>query len=944
MFTFTSLLGAQSESAASQSILEFDGGVKVLIDVGWDQPFDSDKLKELERHIPTISVILLTHATTAHLGAFAHCCKHFPAFSRIPVFATKPVIQLGRTLLQDVYASTPLARSTIPRTALEESTYSPNPSKNTTTNILFQRPTVEEIAGYFSRVNPLKYSQPHEFVASSSASNNALTITAYSAGHSLGGTIWHIQHGSESVVYAVDWNLAREHVLAGAAWLGPQGGEVIDSLRRPTALICSSRGSSRSAVDVALKKRDDTIVRHIKETVKNGGTVLIPSDSTARVLELAFMLENAWHADSIDSRELQHANACVVSHSCGATMRFARSLLEWMEEGIAKEFEAVASRKQSDKPDSSKAAPFDFKHLKLINTRPRFERWLTRDGPKVILASDVSLEWGYSREMIDALAYDPKNLVILIESPSQPTEATDASSLQQYLWSLYQKGAEASNLSVTTNGATTLTRNISTQPLSNQELPVYQAYLARTRQMQSSTQVPQVSNLRGAAAVEDDDDDFSSISSESEESDEDDGMQGKLLNVTAMMDRSRRRHGTMEKKIDVKVLLEKNGVHDWDVRGKKGRDRMFPFVPKKRKKDIFGDDFGDFIRAEDYLRAEERGDSDLQNGIEKSRKVKGESEKRKMTGEMETLPTANGDEAESSDEEEEPAVPETEGPQKLIITEAKLQFNLRIAFVDFSGRHDKPSFRMLVPKIRPRKMIIIGGDKAETQSLAADCRTLLADETGDDVEIKQDDENAAIVFTPSVGETIDASVDTNAWEVVISDALYRTLQWQTIRKGLRVAAIRGQLKAPAASTDDEVGEEIEVSKAKKAKTEMLNAPDEDLETSPPSGPWILDVLPPSVAAATRSVTAPLHIGDLRLSDLRKRLQAVGLATEYRGEGTLLVGGTVVVRKAATGKIDIEGAVLGADHAAGTGGGPASMNTFYTVRQKVYECLAVVSGS
>lgn len=50
MFTFTPLLGAQSSrSKASQSILELDGGVKILIDVGWDETFDTSFLVELER-------------------------------------------------------------------------------------------------------------------------------------------------------------------------------------------------------------------------------------------------------------------------------------------------------------------------------------------------------------------------------------------------------------------------------------------------------------------------------------------------------------------------------------------------------------------------------------------------------------------------------------------------------------------------------------------------------------------------------------------------------------------------------------------------------------------------------------------------------------------------------------------------------------------------------
>lgn len=50
MFTFSPLLGALSESPASQSILELDGGIKILVSVGWDESFDPAKLKELEKY------------------------------------------------------------------------------------------------------------------------------------------------------------------------------------------------------------------------------------------------------------------------------------------------------------------------------------------------------------------------------------------------------------------------------------------------------------------------------------------------------------------------------------------------------------------------------------------------------------------------------------------------------------------------------------------------------------------------------------------------------------------------------------------------------------------------------------------------------------------------------------------------------------------------------
>lgn len=49
MFNYTALLGAQSSSPASQSLLELDGGIKILVDVGWDEGFDVEMLKKIEK-------------------------------------------------------------------------------------------------------------------------------------------------------------------------------------------------------------------------------------------------------------------------------------------------------------------------------------------------------------------------------------------------------------------------------------------------------------------------------------------------------------------------------------------------------------------------------------------------------------------------------------------------------------------------------------------------------------------------------------------------------------------------------------------------------------------------------------------------------------------------------------------------------------------------------
>ncbi|KAK5170793.1 hypothetical protein LTR04_003539 [Oleoguttula sp. CCFEE 6159] len=996
MFNFTPLLGAQSTSPASQSLLELDGGIKILVDVGWDEGFDPEKLKELERQISTLSIILLTHATSAHIAAFTHCCKHFPQFTTIPVYATIPVISLGRTLLQDLYASTPLASSIIPTSSLSESAYSfPAIREGDNPNILLQPPTAEEIAGYFNRINPLKYSQPHQPIPSPfSPPLNGLSITAYSAGHTLGGTIWHIQHGLESIVYAVDWNQARENVLTGAAWLGGSGAggaEIIEQLRRPTALVCSSKGAERVAVPGGRKNRDDLLLSAIKRTIAQGGTVLIPSDSSARVLELAYLLEQTWrteisgpHADTFKGVKLYLA-----SRNCGATMRYARSMLEWVDEGIVREMEeaggvgrqsqpshnrtnsqqgpGTASRRQDQKKQDQRETqtPFDFKHLKLLERRSQVTRMLASSAPRVILASDTSLEWGFSKEVVRSIADDARNLVILTDRVGDHGKAEKG--LGRFLWELFEErsndmidAGEEPGQFIKCEGTVAGIREVQTAPLVGNEMSIYQQYLARRRQLQNTLQTDGGTTLETSADVVDD----ASSSTSTTSNDSDAEHQGKALNVSAALSHSRHKLGLSDAELGIDILLRRKGIHDYDVRGKKGREKTFPFVAKRRR----GDEFGDVIRPEEYLRAEERDEvdgQDMRDGAMKNETTLGQKRKwddvvtrggpgaRRMSkgtnkGRKSNAGNEEGNAAkdaggkqqaaessEASDSEEsdyEPAEATIEGPSKAVVKQETLRLNFRITYVDFSGLHDKQDLRMLIPLIRPRKLILVGGEEQETLALAEDCRTMLGAKAGEGI--------GADVYTPVVGKLVDASVDTNAWTVKLTRSLVKRLVWQNV-KGLGVVALTGRLDATPADGDDSLQENVK-KKLKMIKgedaaaleSEVPKQTDREIKVTP-----ILDVIPANMAAATRSVAQPLHVGDLRLADLRKLMQASGHTAEFRGEGTLLIDGAVAVRKSGTGKIEVDGGGFTA-----TGSGSRELEgTFYAVKRKIYEGLAVVAG-
>jgi cleavage and polyadenylation specificity factor subunit 2 len=934
MFTFTPLLGAQSNSRASQSILELDGGVKVLVDVGWDERFDTRQLAEIEKRTSTISFILLTHATISHLGAYAHCCKHVPHFSQIPVYATSPVIAFGRTLLQDLYASTPQAATFIPASASPEDGTSVTDQQRS--DILRQAPNVEEINKYFTAIMPLKYSQPHQPVPSQfSVPLDGLTLTAYNSGHTLGGTIWHIQHGMESIVYAVDWNQARENVIAGAAWFGGVGGsEVIDSLRKPTALVCSSIGGNKVA-PYSRKTRDDTLLGHIRSCISRGGSVLIPTDSSARILELAWILEKAWHEGAKEA-PFKGAKVYMASKSANATLRHARSLLEWMDDSIVREFEgeeeaATKTHRHSGSKQangiSKPSRPFEFRHVKVVERKAQLERCLAGEGPRVVLASDLTLDWGYSKSFLESFTQQTPNLVLLTERVAQDP---NTKSTGQSLWRIFEERADGVAVDTIADvqleqvhggGRTMPLQTVERAPLDDKESQQYQQYMATQRQMEET--------LAGDATgdvVADDIDDESSSSSEDESDNE---QQGRALNVINALGHNRAKLTVSDEDLGVNVLLRKKNVFDFDVRNKKGRNAVFPYTHSRKR----GDEFGDFIKPEDFLREEEKEEQEAANqrtgDIGQKRKwddkQKDDQPRKRRQGNQGQKVDTSGD-ASSSDSDdsdtEEVEVQDFQGPAKAVFASRKITLNCRLAFVDFAGLHDQRSLQMLIPLIGPKKLILTGGSVEETLALAADCQELLG------VKVAGEDETSAEIFTPSPNQIIDASVDTNAWAVKLTRNLVKRLQWQNV-KDVGVVTLQGQLRAEMETLNLE---EDPITKKQKIDTDVARE-----KTPPPTSNAlpVLDILPPALAAATRSVTQPIHVGDMRLAELRRLMNMAGHNAEFRGEGTLLVDGMIAVRKLGSGKIIVEGTPVNSLI--------RNSDSFTQVKRQIYERLAVVAA-
>ncbi|KKY22667.1 putative cleavage and polyadenylylation specificity [Phaeomoniella chlamydospora] len=761
----------------------------------------------------------------------------------------------------------------------------------------------------------------------------------------------------ESIVYAVDWNQARENVIGGAAWFGGIGGaEVIEQLRKPTALICSSKGGDKIALSGGRKKRDALLLEHIRSSLAKGGTVLIPSDSSARVLELAYVLEKAWQEADAADNVIKDSKLYLASKSSVATMRHARSLLEWMDESISREFEGeddlVANGpkrtgiKQSNGQTAKPGRPFEFKHVKLLERKSQVERMLKAQGPRVIIASDLSLQWGFSKSIIREVCQQTENLVILTDKQS-PADQRGKHNVCQVLWEWFEERRDGVALEMSstgehleqvhTGGRELEIKDVQRQSLTPDEEALYQQYIATQRQLQTSLQSR---NDTSPANEDDAADDASSSSSE----DSDDEHQGRTLNVSAALGHAgRSKAGLNDKDLGVNILLRRKGTYDFDVRGKKGRNAVFPYLQHRKR----GDEFGEYIRPEDFLRAEEKEEADQTTSVRESRlgqKRKWEDEnkghgrtKKQILSNGGTLRTGGdgvsaGDDQASDSSDDEGEEKEFEGPAKALFTSTTKPANSRLAYVDFAGLHDRRSLQMLIPLISPRKLILVAGTQAETSSLAQDCKELLAIKEHDALEVA-----AVDILTPTIGQIVDASVDTNAWVLKLSRPLVKRLHWQNVRN-IGIVTITGQLKG-----EDTAGEADLGSKPKKTKM-MKEEPEQELptENADASGKDlmpVLDVVPANVAAATRLVAHPVHVGDLRLADLRRLMQSAGHAAEFRGEGTLLIDGFIAVRKLGTGKVVVEGAPLTAADSLSAHG-----SIFYHVKRRIYEGLAIIAGA
>ncbi|KAG8918663.1 hypothetical protein FRC01_001733 [Tulasnella sp. 417] len=890
MLAFTPLAGSgRSEQTRPLCYLLTIDDVNILLDCGSFPPgTPADKTEAyysaLKLHAPNVDLVLFSHGDTAHLGLYPYA--HAKWKLAAPAYASIPVQAMGRMAVTEELKDLALEQQVLPPTDASAEEEQPHTEKYVA--------TPHEILEAFEAVSTLRYSEPIHL----GGKCQGITITPYSAGHTLGGTIWKIRSPSSgTIVYAIDMNHTKERHLDGTVILrASTGGGVFEGLARPDLLITDA--DRALTVSARRKDRDTAFLDLITTTIRTSHSVLIPCDPSTRILELLVLLDQYWSFQKLNTP------ICLVSQTGQEMLAYVRSMVEWMGGTVSKDEGGVEidtsktgrKRRRDEEEDEAAVGPMSlrFRHVQFFNDARSFLSAHRPEDPKVILAVPYNMAYGSSRKVFTELASDPGNLVVL---PSIAEPGTLSHELFN-MWNERQTDADKWGKGKVGDVARVreeLTIQLNSKvPLTGQELEDYSAR-EQEKAAREREAVQRAALARSQQLLEADEGDSGDDTDESEDEDEmavdralggdsDDDMDqnidpvGKRRGGTghdwSMDDADSARHLSFD--IYLKGNVSKAASFFKTSSGATQRFRMYPYVEKgglKRKVDEFGEtlDIGLWLRRGRAL------DEDAE-----SEEVKEARRKKREEDEAKKAPP--------------------EPPSKFVSEEVQVQVDCQLAFIDLEGLNDGRAVKTIVPQVNPRRMIIVHAANEATEALVQSCASIRA--------MTHD------IYTPTVGETVTIGQRTNTFSIALADSLLASLKLSKFEDS-EMAFLSGKVSAHGSSSLPV----LEPLSSTSQPLRLSAAPEED------------------EAKSTRFSVAPLPrttmIGDLKLAALRSRLTALGLSAEFAGEGVLLCSGggvgdleqTVAVKKTGRGRISVEGS---------TG------DVYFTVRDEIYALHAVVS--
>ncbi|KAJ9479299.1 Cleavage factor two protein 2 [Pseudozyma hubeiensis] len=897
----------------------------------------------LRQLAPTIDLVLLSHSSLDHLGLYAYA--HAKLGLRCQVYATMPVQSMGKlTVLEAIQTW----RSEVD---IE------NESKNASPSTRRCLATVDEVEDAFEEIKTVRYMQPTHLEGKCAS----LTLTAYNAGHSLGGAVWKIRSPtSGTVVIALDWNHNRERHLDGTILLSSSaaapgapgtGGSASDAVRRPDLLITEiERGL---VVNTRRKDRDAALIDLVHTTIQAGNSLLFPIDASARLLELMVLLDQHW------AYAYPHARfpLCLISRTGKEVIERSRTYMEWMtREWATKANETIEAEQDQQHTNKSQqqrnarggiraaaaSSPLDFKYVKVFPTLQAMDEAIPQDQAKVVLAVPPSMTHGPSRKLLARFAQNPNDVVVLIsrgEHGSLCRQLWDAWNTNQskgFLWSQGKLGQAV------VPSKTSLRFELKSKvPLEGEEL---RAHLEAEQAERDRLAQQRALLARSRRRLEADEDDSS-------DSDSDDGgEQGENEDVYDVAGGAGEPGGAMIRKrpygvafteatntggvggqagagadtnqLSFDIYLKGNASRATSFFGSKAgsegpfglgvRYRLFPAIERKRLVDGFGE-VTDIARWLSRRRAVEAAESAAADPLSETATLTAEAKRKQLAAEEEARQAAI--------------------PSKYVTEHVSINVACKVAFIDMSGLNDGRALKTLVPQLHPRRLIMVNGDartNADMLRVLEAIKSLTRD-----------------VFAARWMQSVEIGQVTNAYTVQLGEGLLAGLELSRFEE-FEVAHVRAMVKRMGEESTQsvpvlEVEEDISALASADADDDQKELAKRAIASSLSTN-GIVRQLPASIQASrllpttnTPAIPGTLFIGDLKLSTLKSLLgtSQYRLPADFAGEGMLVCAPSAVmgpeavtVSKRGKGRIVIEG---------------NATRNFGSVRRAVYGLHARVAG-
>ncbi|MBW0463570.1 hypothetical protein O181_003285 [Austropuccinia psidii MF-1] len=143
----------------------------------------------------------------------------------------------------------------------------------------------------------------------------------------------------------------------------------------------------------------------ITQTLKSSHSVLIPSDPSARLIELICLLNSHWNQCRLD-----HFPICLVSQAGNQSVAFIRLLTKWMPPAFSQSSFNNSKRRRIK---SSDQGLFRLRQLRIFDSIEALDSDSSIRHPRVIIAIPMSMKYEFARTLFSRMASTEGTLIVL---------------------------------------------------------------------------------------------------------------------------------------------------------------------------------------------------------------------------------------------------------------------------------------------------------------------------------------------------------------------------------------------------------------------------------------------------------------------------------------------------------------------------------------------------